>query len=397
MAKRHNLMDEVMELEVFDTHTHLIGEQLSARDFWEIADYFWLSRELQAGGYPSNADKLPEQSRISAFLDAYDATRNTLMNIAFTRIFKDLYGIEIKDEASVREADNAVRETCRRHDWAQQVADKLKVRRYVVNYPHHVSFAGMRDDAVLIPRIDGQLNDWVKRIADSSERSRTFAEAQDELAQLIDTYHVMKCPGVMTTLPRYEAGSTENYAITDAASRDQIMMRLLHCVCERVERRGMLLQIFLGVERTWSKTAAAPANDTERILKLYGLFERYSLPFELVVASELNNMDVVQAAWNFPNVHVGGMWWYNFRTSTYRDSMQYRLEALPAHKNSLIVSDARCIEWTYGKIVLVKKMVAEFLEDQLDKGWIDRETAIKVAKSWLYESALKRYGIGGSH
>ena len=112
-----------------------------------------------------------------------------------------------------------------------------------------------------------------------------------------------------------------------------------------------------------------------------------------MLASELNNLDAVQAAWNFPNVHVGGMWWFNFRASTYRDSMQYRLEALPASKSSIIVSDARCMEWSYGKILLVKKLAAEFLWERVLSGWIDEETALDTANEWFYASAVKRYGI----
>lgn len=169
------------------------------------------------------------------------------------------------------------------------------------------------------------------------------------------------------------------------------MMTLLHQVCSQAEKHRMVVQLFLGVERQWSQTSAAPANDPERILKLYGLFERYTCPFELVVASESNNLDVVQAAWNFANVHVGGMWWYNFRASTYKQSMQYRLEALPPSKCSLIVSDARCIEWTYGKIYLVKRTLGQFLQEQINTGWLDRETAIYAAKEWLHDSASRRY------
>ena len=45
--------------------------------------------------------------------------------------------------------------------------------------------------------------------------------------------------------------------------------------------------------------------------------------------------------------------------------MQQRFEALPSTKSELVVSDARCIEWCYGKIVLIKKLVADYLYDQI--------------------------------
>lgn len=114
-------------------------------------------------------------------------------------------------------------------------------------------------------------------------------------------------------------------------------------------------------------------------------------PLELVLGSSVDNLDAVQAATIFPNVHVGGMWWYNFRASTYRASMQYRLEGLPPSKSVLVVSDARAIEWCYGKVVLIKRLLAEFLSDQIERGWIGRDDALWVAREWLYGAAAVRY------
>ena len=133
-------------------------------------------------------------------------------------------------------------------------------------------------------------------------------------------------------------------------------------------------------------------NDTRRVGNLHGLFERHDCPFELIVGAELNNLDVIQAARAYPNVYVGGMWWYNFRASTYRQSMQYRLEALPSRKCALVASDARCIEWCYGKILLVKHLMAEFLYDQVACGWLDLDDAFRVARDWLYGTAAQIYG-----
>ncbi|QOT10856.1 glucuronate isomerase [Paenibacillus sp. JNUCC32] len=391
-GKQAVFFERIMGLPVFDTHTHLVGDRLGARDFWEIAHYFWFYRELQAGGYPDGAEKLPEEERIAVFLNAYRSTRSTLMNWTFTSFMRELYGIGIKDEDSIREAITAVRHSAAEEGWAQQTADRMNIRRFVVNHPEHAAFQGMRDPAVWIPRIDGALGRWVDQIVQSDEPAWTFHAIRDEINRQLDGYKDAGCPGIMTTLPRYESSANLRREIGSASGRDDILMELLHFICAAADRNGLLVQLFLGVERSWCGTAF-PANDTERILKLAALFETYRCPFELVLASELNNLDAVQAAWNFPNVHVGGMWWFNFRASTYRDSMQYRLEALPASKSSVIVSDARCMEWSYGKILLVKKLAAEFLWERVTSGWIDEETALQTAEEWFYASAVKRYGI----
>ncbi|GIO32549.1 MULTISPECIES: glucuronate isomerase [Paenibacillus] len=393
--KEASLLDDIMAMGVIDTHTHLVGDRLCAEDFWEIADYFWLNRELQTAGYPPGAGALPEGKRIEAFLKAYHASRNTLMNIAFTTILKDLYEVELTGEASVREADARIKANRKGPGWAQNVADRLHVRRFAVNHPQHASFEGMEQDALLFPRIDGWLPKRVGQILQSDRREEAFELAKEQVRKQLGEYQEMGCPGIMTTLPEFEAAAHESYRISEDSRSDEVLFMLLHEMCAELERRGMFLQLFLGVERRWGSTSAAPVNDPLRVVRLYGFFEKYSIPFELVTAAELSNLDVVQAAWNFPNVHVGGMWWYNFRASTYTQSMQYRLEALAPAKSSLIVSDARCIEWTYGKIHAVKRLLAGFLDEQVAKGWMDREFALYCAAEWLYGSAARRYGLKG--
>ena len=111
-----------------------------------------------------------------------------------------------------------------------------------------------------------------------------------------------------------------------------------------------------------------------------------------MLGSSVDNLDAVQAATIFPNVYVGGMWWYNFRASTYRASMQYRLEGLPPSKCVLVVSDARCIEWCYGKVLLVKHLLADVLHDQIQRGWLGRDDALWGAGEGLYGAAAARYG-----
>jgi glucuronate isomerase len=164
-----------------------------------------------------------------------------------------------------------------------------------------------------------------------------------------------------------------------------------HALFRAFEAYGIAAQFFLGVQQTTSSLSIA-VNDTRRVSNLHGLFERHNCRFELVVGAELSNLDVIQAARAFPNAYVGGMWWYNFRASTYRQSMQYRLEALPSSKCALVASDARCIEWCYGKILLVKYLLAEFLHEQIERGWLDYDGALYVARNWLHDTAARLYG-----
>lgn len=44
MKPQERWMEAIQQMEVLDTHTHLVGERLAARNFWEIAHYFWFKQ-----------------------------------------------------------------------------------------------------------------------------------------------------------------------------------------------------------------------------------------------------------------------------------------------------------------------------------------------------------------
>jgi glucuronate isomerase len=73
--------------------------------------------------------------------------------------------------------------------------------------------------------------------------------------------------------------------------------------------------------------------------------------------------------------------------------MQCRFEALPPTKCSLIASDARCIEWCFGKVLLVKHLLAQFLAGQIAAGWLNRADALWVARSWLMDAPATLFAV----
>lgn len=389
---REDFRNVVLGIEVFDTHTHLSESGMVAKSFWDIVHYFWFLRELKAAGYPKDPGSIPEDERIEAFLKSFAATRNTSMNWVVRQIFKNLYGIEIGDASSIRKADELVRLSSVSQGWAKEVADKMLIRKMMINDDYTGDFRDLPGMIVSLPRFDHLLDKWIEAILKSKDQRKAVEEIESAINNLFEEYRQKGYKGVMTTLPRFNIGTNIYPEISNNAgrSRDEITVFLLHCICRAAEDKNLLVQLFLGMEYGWSNEWV-PVNDPERIVKLHGLFEKYNCDFELAVASEINNMDAVQAAVVFPNVYLCGPWYFNFRASSYRDCMQKRLEALPPSKCSFIVSDAWSIEWCYGKILLVKHLLADFLYDQIQLGWIDCEEAVRVAREWLFGTANAHY------
>jgi hypothetical protein len=397
MVNRQAFRDEILALPVWDTHTHLVPEMLAAQTFWDIGHYFWFLRELQAAGYPRHPDELPLEQRIAAYLQAFDATRNTSMNWVVRQIFKTLYGIEIVDAQSIRDADQAVRLTAQQTDWPARVLDKLAIRRICLHGQTHREFPHLPGIACTVP-VDANLdwNDLVNRVYLARERHTAADQAAAEIARNVCELAQAGITCVRAPTSPFEQLGLAAYDQTDAvpaagARRREVEVWLANRLFRALAQQGIAAQLFLGVELTSGGQRVA-LNDTSRIVNLHGLFAKHpDCRFELVIGSELNNLDAVQAARVYPNVHVGGMWWYNFRASTYRQSMQYRIEALPSCKCALIASDARCIEWCYGKILLVKRLMADFLFEQIELDWLDHDQALRVARDWLHDAAARLY------
>lgn len=392
---RPELLQHVLALPVWDTHTHLTPDRLPAQSFWEIGHYFWFLRELQAAGYPDNPDELPEPARIDAYLRAFDATRNTSMNWVVRHILSELYQVELSDAASIRAADRAVRQSAADPAWPRRVVDQLAIRRIQIHAGEPTAFKDLPGVSAIAP-IDAGLA-WgalVERTLSAADRraaaERAVAEIDQAVQRLVD--QGITC----TRAPEFPFVALGKAAYKETplgadASRQAIELFLGHALYAALDRHSLVAQLFVGVEPT-SGGQRIGVDDTRRIPNLHGLFDRYpNCRFELIAGAEGNNLDAVQAARVYRNVQVGGMWWYNFRASTYRQSMQYRLEALPPIKCSLVVSDARCIEWCYGKIALIKHLLAEFLSDQIERGWLDDAGALRVAQAWLHDSAAALY------
>ncbi len=397
--------ENIMAIPVFDTHTHLNkpGVPVPAQNFWDIAHYFWFQQELWSVGYPKNAAELPEEARIAHFVKAFTASRNTAWNLIVRTIFKRLYDVDLSkpDADRIREADAAVRANAQNPKWARSVIDRLSIRRIVVNNLQDYEYPELPGVGVVVPTWAEQ-RAWTTRILEASD-TRAAGEAARQAAK--DTVAKLRAMGIrgmrVNAGPFEQSGKTAVHApdmlpqqdITASEVEAFLSHAILHALSEQTSNNGqpMFAQFFLGIERDVTPHTAMAVNKSRCIINLYPLFERYACDFELVVGAPQNNMDAAQAARIYPNVHVGGLWWYNFRGSTYQYAMQVRLEAVPASKSALVATDARCIEWCYGKTLLVKWLLADFLYQQVTQGWVSQEDALWVAREWLHDAAARRY------
>ncbi|MDF1515208.1 MAG: hypothetical protein P1S60_15470, partial [Anaerolineae bacterium] len=331
---------QIMQLPVFDTHTHLNipGVPIPAQNIWDIVHYFWFQQELWSVGYPRNVSKLDEQERTLALVEAFNATRNTTWNHIVRQMLSDLYQVDLLhethiDEQMIHRADQAIRWFSWQPDWSQDVVDKLNIQRICVNNLAHANFSGLPGVSIVVPVWEDSAA-WQDRIVKSSDKKATCEAAAGAIKDFIRQMYNEGIRGIRIEADLFDVcgAAAVNYPaeIDNPGSEAwEAEAFLIHTQLKELSEYNMFAQLFLGIKRDVTTHTAMAVDDPLRIITLYPLFERYTCGFELVVGAPANNMDAAQAARIYPNVFLGGLWWYNFRPSTYEHAMQVRFEAVP--------------------------------------------------------------------
>ena len=396
---RDELLGEILSLPVWDTHSHLEGARtLAAQSFWDFGHYFWFLRELQGVGYPAldDAMALPEAERADAYARALHLARNTAWTQAVRRTLKDLWHVEITDADSLLAASAAIAETGQDPAWPRTVCGKLNIATLTVGRVTDNGIGEIEDLLHLMGSCrlpsDAEAEELLAADSPRDAVARRAAQIEAQVAEFAAAGRRV----VRTALPTGTAVPELHDRGNTAADVHEV---LRHALLRALDAHGCHVQVFLGMTRPTPgyepRTRAHrhfALNDPGRVAALHDLFDLYAgCTFELVNAAQLSNLDIVQAARIYRNVVPGGLWWFNFRPSTYRENMQYRLEGLPASRCTLLASDARCIEWCYCKTLLVKRLLADFLHDQVVRGWLDHPTALHVAREWLHDAPARLY------
>jgi hypothetical protein len=122
MKSREQWREAVGELPVFDTHTHMNnpGVPIGAQNIWDIVHYFWFQQELWSVGYPKDPMAMDEDERIDRFVAAFTQARHTAWAMMIQQSLRRLYGVQLGDANSIRQADQAVRAKAADPDWPRQ-------------------------------------------------------------------------------------------------------------------------------------------------------------------------------------------------------------------------------------------------------------------------------------
>jgi glucuronate isomerase len=372
---KENFTRSILDLPVFDTHSHINApnRSMAARNFAELGHYFWLAQQLKGVGWEEA--QTMDGSAAEAYFDAFLKTENTAMNWCLRKILLDLYGLTIRSPQDIQAADSMIRERAGTSGHIEEVCQKGKIRKITQNLVSQATFPSVPESGVLVA---DTLNEPVSSFLENP--------SEDAVGKAVSSLHA----AIDAMASAGQKGARIDFNLFESIANIPWRHALLDAIFSRLHAHGMFVQMFIGMIRRAG--GSFPQDDPTRITRLIPFFQKYpDCRFELVCAAEGNGLDVVQAAVMNPNVNPGGLWWYTFRPSMYFQTMEQRLEALAPLKCPILASDATSIEWCYGKTMLVKTLIAEFLFGKVQAGWISEDCAIRTASAWLYDAPAAYY------
>jgi glucuronate isomerase len=427
------LVEEALaEVPVLDIHTHLVGGRLGARGLHDVLLYHMVITDLYAAGCPSgarltqfpgwpNAEEATQ--RIEEALLYLPKIQNTSGFWAVRVILRELYGwTEPITATSWRKLDEQIRERADDRAWHHSVLDHLNIHRTVseiarrgkgqdderLQYALEWGFFtrcqwGEFDTALYeLERCWGRTPESPTPIGSGgrpkTERTiRSLADVQAAVAYYVSAIPYKQILSTATHLstdidyrlvnePEMEA-ALKRRGQAGPAERDVYASYINEAFLTALENRPerIVFQFSFGAEPLPHETGSRLRQQTiGQLGEIIGRHPR--LKFQCFLSSRHANQSLCTLARELPNFSLAGYWWHNFFPDTMRQIMSERLDMLPTNRQVGFFSDAYCLEWTYGKAILVRRQLARVLAERIEHGQYSLAETLEIAKAILYES-----------
>lgn len=405
---------------VVDVHTHIRPTEPAASDLGEVVFYHYILTELETAGVSraklENAKTAEE--KIALFTANQRLVSNTVTFWCLRRVLRTL-GIEPEAEltlAALTDAGRRVKEAASDDSWPREVLVKqnniqktfltLNATEALPNFDASLFAGTLRLDDLLVDlssaALDrlGSVSGITVSGLDSFERA--IGERLNSFAKLggraltagMSTDEDFTCSG-RSAAEKLFAKIHKNEPL-ELAERIALHSYTL-CFCVSQARDLHLpVQLLLGVRRPLPGNAAIPVLRQDLAVRFASLFNNFpDVSFDLLLSSVAHSQELIAVAKNYPNVSLAGHWWYAFSPPYIRSMLTERLLALPAVKLHAFFSDAYNVEWSTGKLALLRRELAHVLAELIVSGYMTESQAPDIARLLLYENPARFYGLKG--
>jgi hypothetical protein len=405
-------------LRVVDTHEHMFEpEKLRNTNFLDFTLMLHQNSwdDLISAGMPDSLynylynKPLPASEKWKLIEPYWARCYNTSSNRVIMRAAKDIYGVSALNDSTVTYLSAKMREVygvewfnhilkdiCR-FDYVLQESDDLGNKSSFVRYTQKFSewltvFSKYRIDSLAIMQVEPiyTLDDFVKSMKwaldQASARGMVAIKVNIAYARTIyfedPSYEAAK--KVFRTLITGNESTTLTYH--DAKPLQDYM---LHQLLLMARKNGIPVAFHTGM-------LAGDGNHTDNSdpALLTNLFFKYpDIKFVLYHGSYPFGGKLSAIVKNFPNVYLDMNWTYSISPTYAENFLKEWLETVPASKIMAFGGDQRCVENTYGELMIAKKIISDVLIGKVKDGYLTEYEAKDIAKMILYDNAVRFYNL----
>lgn len=436
---KEHLFEGLQEIPLIDAHTHLIGGNLGAQGLHDILLYHMSISDLYAAGcpsgkrlteYPGYPDKKEAHVRLKEAIPYLKHVTNTSINWLMRIILRDLYAWEepVTDDNWCR-LDDSIRERSSDREWHRSLLKKMNLKRTGTEIARR---ADGKDDDILQYALEwafftrcqwGEYDTalyelercWGKTPSSATpigvgrrpatERTiRTLADVEAAVDHYVNT---MAAQNILSTATHIST-DLDLGLVTDSEMEQALKHRgqagekersvyasyINEAFLTKMEEKAsqVVFQFSLGAEPLPFETASRLSQTTIR--QVGDMISRHpGLRFNCFLSSAHANQSLITLCRELPNFSISGYWWHNFFPPIIRRVMEERLDMLPTNKQVGFFSDAYCVEWTYGKLLLVRRLLADVLAEKVCLGQYTIESALDIARQTLYQTPIDLLGF----
>jgi predicted TIM-barrel fold metal-dependent hydrolase len=360
-------------------YNQLFNSDLAPLDKWEIVEPYW------------------------------EKTFNTSSNRVILNAARDLYKIDELNDSTVVLLSSRMKEAYN-GDWFNHVLKDLCRFDYVMQ---ESDFVGVNSDFV---RYTDKLSDWLtvrtKFRVDSLAASQvepifTLEDYVGSMKIAFEEAVKMGMVAVKVNIAYNRPLSFENVS-ADAAKKvfhkltsgnenfelafkdaKPLQDYMLHQLLEMARQYKLPVAFHTGMQAGSGNVIA----NSDPLLLTNLFFEFPDLKFVLYHGSYPFGGSLSGLVKTFRNVYLDMNWTYSISPSYAAKYLSEFLETVPASKIMAFGGDQRCVENTYGELVIAKKVISDVLIDKVKNGYLTENEAKKVAKMILHDNGIAFYNL----
>ena len=410
----HELLAEIERVPAVDVHTLVRAVSPGASDLSQIALYHFVTTELESAGIDPRVFEIGDaKKRLAEASAGFTRIKNTTSYWCLTQILGDLYDTAPPHEWDIEQVWAKAEKTAADPRWAETALERANVSKVFVTCDWRKALPRASEKFLPVLRVDSLVNEaHMSRTLESLTEvtGQSVYEAGDLKKAVVELVRKAKEGGAVAAAAAFEPQVDFEQGDRDAADRilslvllgqktnreDRKALRsyVMDLVLQNCSEHEMPLQLMLGIKHVRSADRAITAYEPSSVAMYADLLKRHDgVKFDVFTSNDTICHELAVIARNYPNVFLSGHWWYLEFPTHIRKMLRERIEMLPMTKCCGFFSDARCVEWVYGRVRLIRRELAFALADLVREGYLSEGAAVEVAGHYLAENPKRIYGV----